>query len=68
MNKKTLRIAAFALAITMLPGCGKSQEETNPTSVNQAMLIEKSAQEQKDYHLPEKFTGNWSGQEGRLPQ
>lgn len=66
MNKKTLRIAAFALAITMLPGCGKSQEETNPTSVNQAMLIEKSAQEQKDYHLPEKFTGNWSGQEGRL--
>lgn len=66
MNKKTLRIAAFALAITMLPGCGKSQEETNPTSVNQAMLIEKSAQEQKDYRLPEKFTGNWSGQEGRL--
>ena len=50
----------------MLSGCGKNQEQTEPTSINQAMLIEKSAQEQESYSFPEKFTGDWTAQEGKL--
>lgn len=66
MKKKILRIATCILALAMLSGCGKNQEQTEPTSINQAMLIEKSAQEQADYSFPEKFTGDWTAQEGKL--
>lgn len=66
MKKKILRIATCILALAMLSGCGKNQEQTEPTSINQAMLIEKSAQEQADYSFPEKFTGDWAAQEGKL--
>ena len=66
MKKKTLRIATCILALAMLSGCGKNQEQTEPTSINQAMLIEKSAQEQESYSFPEKFTGDWTAQEGKL--
>lgn len=66
MKKKTLRIVTFILALAMLSGCSKNQEQTEPTSINQAMLIEKSAQEQESYSFPEKFTGNWTAQEGKL--
>lgn len=66
MKKKTLRIVTFILALAMLSGCSKNQEQTEPTSINQAMLIEKSAQEQADYSFPEKFTGDWTSQEGKL--
>lgn len=68
MKKKTIRILTAALALTMLSGCGAAQ--TNPpaeTSVNQAMLLEKSAQPQESaYTFPEKFTGDWTSQEGKL--
>lgn len=66
MKKKTLRIVTFILALAMLSGCSKNQEQTEPTSINQAMLIEKSAQEQAEYSFPEKFTGDWTAQEGKL--
>ena len=66
MKKKTLRIATCILALAMLSGCGKNQEQTEPTSINQAMLIEKSAQEQESYSFQEKFTGDWTAQEGKL--
>ena len=66
MKKKTLRIVTFILALAMLSGCSKNQEQTEPTSINQAMLIEKSAQEQESYSFPEKFTGDWTSQEGKL--
>lgn len=66
MKKKTLRIVTFILALAMLSGCSKNQEQTEPTSINQAMLIEKSAQEQESYSFPEKFTGDWTAQEGKL--
>ena len=66
MKKKTLRIVTFILALAMLSGCSKNQEQTEPTSINQAMLIEKSAQEQESYSFPEQFTGDWAAQEGKL--
>lgn len=66
MKKKTIRLMTFTLALTMLSGCGKSQEQAEPTSINQAILIEKSAQEQTDYAFPEKFTGDWTSQKGKL--
>lgn len=66
MKKKTLRIVTCILALAMLSGCSKNQEQTEPASINQAMLIEKSAQEQADYSFPEKFTGDWTAQEGKL--
>ena len=66
MKKKTLRIVTFILALAMLSGCSKNQEQTEPTSINQAMLIEKSAQEQESYSFPGKFTGDWTSQEGKL--
>lgn len=68
MKKKTMRMLSAALAVTMLSGCGAAQTNTPAeTSVNQAMLLEKSAQPQESaYTFPEKFTGDWTGQEGKL--
>ena len=66
MKKKISSLCAIGLALALLPGCGSSQESPAPTSVNQAMLFQKSAQEQTEYPLPETFTGHWVSQEGRL--
>ncbi len=68
MKKKTVRMLSAALAVTLLSGCGAAQTNTPAeTSVNQAMLLEKSAQPQESaYTFPEKFTGDWTGQEGKL--
>lgn len=68
MKKKTMRMLSAALAVTLLSGCGAAQTNTpTETSVNQAMLLEKSAQPQESaYTFPEKFTGDWTGQEGKL--
>ena len=71
MKKKPMRLLTAALALTMLSGCGAARTNTEntatETSVNQAMLLEKSGQPQsQDYTFPEKFTGDWTAQEGRL--
>ena len=68
MKKKTMRMLSAALTVTLLSGCGAAQTNTPAeTSVNQAMLLEKSAQPQESaYTFPEKFTGDWTGQEGKL--
>ena len=71
MKKKPMRLLTAALALTMLSGCGAARTNTEntaaETSVNQAMLIEKSCQPQaEDYTFPEKFTGDWTAQDGRL--
>lgn len=68
MKKKTMRVLSAALAVTLLSGCGAAQTNSPAeTSVNQAMLLEKSAQPQESaYTFPEKFTGDWTGQEGKL--
>lgn len=68
MKKKTMRMLSAALAVTLLSGCGAAQTNTPAeTSVNQAMLLEKSAQPQESaYTFPEKFTGDWTGQGGKL--
>ena len=49
MKKKIVRFAAFTLALLMLPGCGKGRTPAEPTTVNQAMLLEQSAREQTEY-------------------
>lgn len=68
MKKKTMRMLSAALAVILLSGCDAAQTNTPAeTSVNQAMLLEKSAQPQESaYTFPEKFTGDWTGQEGKL--
>ena len=66
MKQKKMRTLAFALALVVLSGCDKAEPQPEPTSINQAMLIEKSAQEQESYTFPDKFTGDWTGQQGRL--
>ena len=71
MKKKPMRLLTAALTLTMLSGCGAARTNTEntatETSVNQAMLLEKSGQPQsQDYTFPEKFTGDWTAQEGRL--
>lgn len=71
MKKKPMRLLTAALALTMLSGCGAARTNTEntatETSVNQAMLLEKSGQPQsQDYTFPEEFTGDWTAQEGRL--
>ena len=66
MKKKIIPILSGILALSMLNGCGAPQAQTEPTTVNQAMLIEKSSQSQESYTYPERFTGNWTSQEGKL--
>ena len=66
MKKKIIPILSGILALTMLSGCGAPQAQTEPTTVNQAMLIEKSGQAQESYTFPEHFTGDWTSQEGKL--
>lgn len=66
MKKKIIPILSGILALTMLSGCGAPQAQTEPTTVNQAMLIEKSSQSQESYTYPERFTGDWTSQEGKL--
>ena len=66
MKKKMIPVLSGILALTMLNGCGAPQVQTEPTTVNQAMLIEKSSQPQTDYSFPDRFTGDWTGQEGKL--
>ena len=52
MKKKIVRFAAFTLTLAMLPGCGKGRTPAEPTTVNQAMLLEQSAEEQTEYTFP----------------
>ena len=66
MKKKIVPILSGILALTMLSGCGAPQAQTEPTTVNQAMLIEKSSQPQETYSFPDRFTGDWTTQEGKL--
>lgn len=66
MKKRQIKILPCLLALTMLCGCGSNQVTTESTTVNQAMLIEKSSQEQKNNSFPEKFTGDWTTQEGKI--
>ena len=66
MKQKNLHTMAFALAMIIFSGCGKTVPQSEPTNINQAMLIEKSAQEQESYTFPETFTGDWTSQQGRL--
>ena len=66
MKKRTLQITACLLAMTLLTGCGAQAAPADPTTISQATLLEKSAQPQDSYTFPEKFTGDWKGQEGRL--
>lgn len=66
MKKRPLQITACLLAMTLLTGCGAQAAPAEPTTISQATLLEKSAQPQGSYTFPEKFTGDWKGQEGRL--
>lgn len=66
MKKKIIPILSGILALTMLSGCGAPQAQTEPTTVNQAMLIEKSSQPQSNYSFPERFAGDWTSQEGKM--
>jgi len=66
MKKQKIQLLSGLLALTMLSGCGGAKGETESTSVNQAMLIEQSSQEQGNYTFPERFTGDWTSQEGKL--
>ena len=66
MKPKRIRCMAFALALASFSGCGKAEPQPEPTNLNQAMLIEKSTQEQELYTFPETFTGDWTGQQGKL--
>lgn len=66
MKKKMIPVLSGILALTMLNGCGAPQAQTEPTTVNQAMLIEKSSQPQESYTLPERFAGDWTSQEGKM--
>lgn len=66
MKKK--QILSGILALLMLTGCAnaKAQSAEATTSLNQSMLLEKASQEQVDFSLPERFTGDWTAQEGKV--
>lgn len=66
MKKTKFQLLSGLLALTMLSGCASQQAQPEPTTVNQAMLIEKSGEEQADYTFPARFTGDWTAQEGKL--
>lgn len=65
---KAKQIVAGLLALLALTGCansaGKVPEAT--TSLNQVMLLEKASQKKADFPLPERFTGDWTAQNGKV--
>ncbi|MFR2043930.1 MAG: hypothetical protein ACLS4A_13950 [Oscillospiraceae bacterium] len=65
--KKIVRFAAFTLALAMLPGCGKGRTPAEPTTVNQAMLLEQSAKEQTEYTFRRNSPGTGSVRREDLP-
>lgn len=65
MEKK--QIFSGLLALLMLTGCASNSAQTaDTTSLNQSMLLDKASQEQADFSLPERFTGDWTAQEGKV--
>lgn len=66
MKKRPLQLTACLLAMSLLTGCGAQAAPAEPTTISQAALLEKSTEAQDSYTFPEKFTGDWKGQEGRL--
>lgn len=66
MKKNKMQLLSCLLALTMLSGCSAHQTQPEATSINQAMLIEQSKQEQESYTFPERFTGDWTAQDGKL--
>lgn len=66
MKKKQMLVNL--LALLMLTGCAGNtpQAADTTTSLNQSMLLEKASQEQEDFNLPERFTGDWTAQGGKV--
>lgn len=65
---KMKQILGGFLALLMLTGCANHKVQTpdSTTSVNQNMLLEKAVLEQDGFHLPERYTGDWTAQEGKV--
>ena len=66
MYKKITRLAAIPLALALLSGCAGNPEPAEAPGTTQAALRETTGQAQTSYTFPEKFTGDWTGQEGKL--
>lgn len=64
---KKMRMLSVLLALTVLGGCGAAQAETEATSVNQAMLIERSSRKQESYTFPERLPEIGSARKASLP-
>ena len=66
-NNSAYRRVAVTANLCAAPGFTHfAHDFVNRLAVNQAMLLEQSAKEQTEYTFPEKFTGDWVSQEGRL--
>lgn len=66
MKKTISSVLSGLLALTVLSGCGAPKAEANPTTVQQAILFEKAAENQQSLTLPDRFVGQWVSQEGKL--
>lgn len=66
MKKSIRSMLSGVLILAALSGCGAPKAETNPTTVEQAILFEKAASVQQTMTLPDRFAGQWVSQEGKL--
>ena len=62
MKRMMLCIAALLL----LSGCGQNQPGTDTATLQQTQFIQVATAPAEDLNLPERFTGSWQSQDGRI--
>ena len=52
--------------VLLLSGCGQTQPETDTATLQQTQFIQAARAPAEDLDLPDRFTGSWQSQDGRI--
>ena len=60
------QIMLCAAALLLLSGCGQAQPKTDTATLQQTQFIQAATAPAEDLDLPDRFTGSWQSQDGRI--